>query len=241
MRTQTFTLALALVASLAIAVGACGGDSADEPSPSPGGGEGPAFRESLGSLSIDASPGDNTATDVGPIAGTADVTDSACNDGTPEITLDLVMGDPDGAGEIPTDNAIAGWQARIQFDPNVLTLTGFQVSDPADGPQFFMEKASDQTATSNDHITVANPQPTPGTGTFDIGSLVVPGAPGAVGTGLLARLLFDCVDSGGTCINIGDADNSFYTDIARGDHRYEQRNGVSLGVNGGAAPSNCQS
>jgi hypothetical protein len=197
--------------------------------------------EPHGNLSVDASPGDNTASSVGPIGDAADVTDTACGDGNPEIVVELVVGNHGGGGSIPAGEDIRGWQARIQFDPAVLTFAGFQVSDSPAGAQFFMEKASDQTPLTNNHITVVDPQPGPGTGTFDIGSTIIDAPPGANGVGLLARLFFDCAASGGTCIDIGDSGNSFYADTQEvgENHNYVERNSASLGVNGGTAPASC--
>jgi hypothetical protein len=232
------TVVVVLAALITVSVIACGGDTAGEPSPGRGQIE---FSEPFGNLSIDASPGDNTASSVGPIGDTADVTDTACGDGNPEIVVELVVGNPGGGGSIPAGEEIGGWQARIQFDPAVLTFAGFQASDSAAGAQFFMEKASDQTPSTNDHLTVVDPQPGPGTGTFDIGSTIIGIPPGANGVGLLARLLFDCVASGGTCIDIGDSTYSFYADIQepRENHNYVERNSASLSVNGGTAPAIC--
>jgi hypothetical protein len=194
-----------------------------------------------GNLSVDASPGDNTASSVGPIGDTADVTDTVCGDGNPEIVVELVIGNHGGGGAIPAGEDIGGWQARIQFDPAVLTFAGFQVSDSPAGAQFFMEKASDHTPFTNNHITVVDPEPGPGTGTFDIGSAMIDAPPGANGVGLLARLFFDCVASGGTCIDIGDSGSSFYADIQERseNHNYVERNSAGLGVNGGTAPASC--
>ena len=194
----------------------------------------------LGNLSVDASPGDNTASSVGTIGTTADVTD-ACSDTGDLITVELVIGDSgtqdgvDETGGIPSGNDIAGWQARIEFDPDVLTFVGFLVSDSATGAGFYMEKASDHTLFFNQHITVVFPVPAPGIGVFDIGSAVLNAAPGANGVGLLARLFFDCVAAGTTSIDIGDGLNSFFTDITIDappfpNHLYLARNSASLRV-----------
>lgn len=235
---KTRTAVVVLAALITVSIIACGGDTAGEPSPGRGEIE---FSDPFGNLSVDASPGDNTASSVGPIGDTADVTDTACGDGNPEIVVELVIGSPGGGGAIPTGQDIGGWQARIQFDPAVLTLAGFQVSDSAAGAQFFMEKASDHTPLTDDHVTVVDPQPGPGTGSFYIGSAIIGTPPGANGVGLLARLLFDCVASGGTCIDIGDTGRSFYADIKEPgeSHNYAERNSASLSVNGGTAPATC--
>lgn len=235
---KTRTAVVVLAALITVSIIACGGDTAGEPSPGRGQIE---FSEPFGHLSMDASPGDNTASSVGPIGDTADVTDTACGDGNPEIVVELVIGNPDGGGAIPTSEEIGGWQARIQFDPAVLTFAGFQVSDSAAGAQFFMEKASDHTPSADNHVTVVDPQPGPGTGTFAIGSTIIGAPPGANGVGLLARLLFDCVASGGTCIDIGDSGKSFYADTQEPgeNHHYVARNSASLSVNGGSAPASC--
>jgi hypothetical protein len=140
---------------------------------------------------------------------------------------------------------IGGWQARIQFDPDVLTFIGHQISDSAAGAQYYMEKASVHTAVTNDHLSVVDPAAAPGIGTFDIGSTILGVPPGANGVGLLARLYFDCApaaaEGGGTCIDIADSTNSFYAGIfaPRENHNYVARNSVSLGVNGGPPPASC--
>ena len=190
-----------------------------------------------GNLSLDASPGDNAYNAVGTIASTASVTDTCGNGGG--ITVEMVIGNSgtqdgvDESGGIPAGNDIGGWQARIQFNPGVLTFVGFQVSDSASGAQLFMEKAS---TTTTDHIAVVFPSPAPGIGTFDIGSTVLATPAGANGVGMIARLTFDCVAAGGTVISIGDSVNSFFTDIAATNHLWAARNSACLLVNGGTAP-----
>jgi hypothetical protein len=202
-----------------------------------------AASEPLGVLSVDASPGDNTPSSVGPIGTTASVTDSTCSDGNPEIFVDLVIGNfgtadgVDETGGIPAGKDIAGWQARIEFDPAVLTFMGFQVSDPNLGAAFYMEKAADHTPFSNPHITVSDPTPgTPGVGTYDIGSSILRTPAGANGVGLLARLFFDCVAAGGTFLDIADSLNSFYADIDGVNHNYAGLNSASLSVSTGTPP-----
>ena len=187
----------------------------------------------LGTLSVDAGPGDNTASSVGPIASSASISE-ACNDFNPEIVLGLVVGNPDGTDGIPAGQDIVDWQARIQFDPNVVTLVAHTVTDNgASGAGLYMEKAADHTRVSNPHILVSNPSPAPGIGTLDIGSRLLAAPAGANGVGLLAYLFFDCVRDGTTSIDIDDSANSFYTDINGVKHEYAGRNGALLAVNVG--------
>ena len=184
----------------------------------------------VGVISVDVSPGDNSASSVGPIGASASASDT-CGDNGPGIIVELVI------SGIPGGKDIGGWQARIQFDPNVLTFFGHAVADPDSGAQFFMEKAAAQTPFANSHILVSNPQPggtgLPGVGAVDIGSAVIATPAGANGSGLLARLFFDCVGDGVTSIDITDGTNSFFSDVNLNNHEYARRNGAILGVNVG--------
>ena len=189
-----------------------------------------------GRISVDASPGDNLASAVGTIGGTANVADSNCGDNTPEIFVDLVIGDSGSdlfnpSGGIPSGNDIGGWQARIQFDPAVLNFIGHLVTDGgASGVGYYMEKASDHTQFGNNHIIVSN---VVGPGVVDIGSTIAGTPAGAFGVGLLATVAFDCLGDGVTSIDIGDGNNSFFADIDLNNHEYARRNGAVFGVNVG--------
>ena len=215
-------------------------------------------QDPVGNIGLDASAGDNGPGSVGPIGSTANPTDTP-NDSDDLISVDLVIGDSNStdanpSGGIPSGKDIGGWQVRINFDANVLTLVGAQVLDCSDGPataQFFTEKASACGTFGGGpaHITLLSPTPAPGVGSYVIGDAIQMTPPGAVGVGLLARLFFDSVTTNaGTCIDFDtsfsaspiDIAQSFYTDSGLTNHIYANHSSVGLGVNGGTAPATCR-
>lgn len=167
-----------------------------------------------GVLSLDHTAADNTATGVGTIQACASKSLSTGQ----QFTVDLVIQDIPGAGE-----DMGAFQARIKFNPAIIRFVSLQVSDPAPGAQFFMEKSGSVQVSP---LTSEN-----GPGDWTVGGFQFGTQRGNNGAGLLARLTFSVVASGLTDISIDTARHSFYTDVSFTNHDYSTVNSGSVGIN----------
>jgi len=179
-----------------------------------GAGTGEAHQGPHGTVSIDHSSGDNTATAVGAIQACAEKTLAADE----EFSVDLVV-----QGIPGNDEDMGAFQARLTFDSSILEFVSVIASDPASEPKFFLEKSGLTTAPVSNETAA---------GDWKIGVFQLGPNRGNTGDGLLARLNFRALGDGVSKIGLQPGDDvSFYTDVQFLNHSFEVLNSGAVGIN----------